>query len=76
MVALMTTMSPPPNCLLCKHWLKDGGIDDNNEYLVQSIPCQTSFQSRAAHVNSHEQYPAAIGKWLDASKRGCYGLDR
>eukprot|EP00983_Pelagomonas_calceolata_P131202 1161753-Pelagomonas_calceolata.AAC.2 len=130
---------------------QNGGLDDNNEYVVLCTLCQSSFQCRAVCVNMHEKskkhknrlaawqqaqkdkaawqqrlgkgaeytaqqrmssameylknpqrnslkeqhltacarmfkskefsiasfpYPTAIGKWLDASKRGRYGLDR
>eukprot|EP00983_Pelagomonas_calceolata_P010439 338723-Pelagomonas_calceolata.AAC.6 len=40
----------------------------------QNLPaCVQAFKSKDFSIAS-SPYPAALGKWLDARKYGCYGL--
>eukprot|EP00983_Pelagomonas_calceolata_P053026 1143115-Pelagomonas_calceolata.AAC.1 len=41
-----TAWYKPPNFPLRQHWLKDGGLDDNDEYVAQCLFCKTSFRCR------------------------------
>ena len=64
----------PPNCPLHKHWLKDGGLAANNEYLAKCILCETSFQSRAMCVSTHEKgkkHKERVAAWQQAGMAYC-----
>jgi hypothetical protein len=43
-----------PNHPLREHWLRDGGLDGNDEYVVECLFCKTTFQSRLQNVKAHE----------------------
>eukprot|EP00983_Pelagomonas_calceolata_P116751 1160345-Pelagomonas_calceolata.AAC.2 len=49
------TLVRAPQCLLQKHWLKDSGLDGNNEYVALVTLCKSSFQCGARNVKVHEQ---------------------
>ena len=43
-----------PSHPLREHWLRDGGLDGNDEYVVECLFCKTTFQSKLQNVKAHE----------------------